>query len=93
MMDAADTMLDFVEHLDELPPEQLAVEMMGLLEAVDFEYERFAEVLHLEISPDTDELFQTVHADYAATWNAMGTDPFMAMMTPVIERWRVLVLL
>lgn len=82
--------LDLAEHLDLLTPEELALEMLGLLEAVDFEYERFAEALELEINDETDELYQLVHRSYAETWNRMGTDPFVAMLAPSLERWRVI---
>jgi hypothetical protein len=75
-------------RLDGLPPGELALELWAILEAVDFEYERFTDALGLNpLSPDVEAFHQQVHSSYPEAWRQEG-DEFWMRLRPLVEHWR-----
>lgn len=79
---ALDTML--ITGMDD---EAFGWEMLGLIEACEFEYERWCRVMGVEPDdPVSESAFERVHADWAKTWLAEGV-MFHVKLNPIIEKW------
>lgn len=64
-------------------------EMLALMEAVDFDYERWCRVMGLD--PDLDasfEHFSDIHARWAGTFWEMGEKPFIDAIKEKSDKWR-----
>jgi hypothetical protein len=71
------------EEVFALPPAQLTVELFALLEAADFDYEKFCYFLDLDPLDDaTFEWWYMIHTQYAEAWRVLGTEEFDKMLEP-----------
>lgn len=71
------------------PDDQLGTEAMGLIEAIDFDYERWCRVIGMD--PDNEEserVFDVTRYRYLDLWTEMGEKEFGEMVTPIVEKWR-----
>lgn len=75
----------------ELSDDELGWEMLALMEAVDFEYERWCRVLGMD--PDdhgSDEFFREIHRSWAEAWTEQGDAEFDRQVTHRVRQWRSL---
>lgn len=78
------------EPLANLPPDELASQLWAILEAVDFEYERFCDALGLDPSNGFVERFHAdVHSSWPEAWRRFG-DTFWEAQRPLVAKWQVL---
>jgi len=81
---AIDTML-----VTDMPSEDLGMEMYGLLDAVEFEYERWCRIVGMDPDdPISEDVFDTARNNFARTWVLMGEKPFLATIIPLAQKWR-----
>lgn len=71
---------------------ELGFDMLALMEAVDFEYERFCRILGMDPDDDaTADLFYLTHQSYVQIWKQLGDRDWDKAMDEYRSKWRRLV--
>jgi hypothetical protein len=71
-----------------MPDEEFGWEMLGLLEACDFDYELWCRVMGTEPDSQVSEsAYARTHADWARAWIREG-DMFHVKLEPIVAKWR-----
>lgn len=67
--------------------EDFGWEMLGLIEACGFEFERWCRVMGFEPDdPASSDSFERIHSAWAEAWNTEGA-MFHVKLEPIVEKW------
>jgi hypothetical protein len=68
--------------------EEFGFEMLALMEAVDFEYERWCRVMDLDPDePASLMAYENVFYAYPEVWTELGEKAFHARITEAVAKW------